>query len=78
MSELALQRAKLDLPFVPFTGTDPYRQFGLTHPLVVQLIEQLPGASKCSNYNFSYHKPYKISSWREGVSELLLVRTSLA
>ena len=76
--ELALQRAKLDLPFVPFTGTDPFRQFGLTHPLVVQLLEQLPGAHKCSNYKFSFHKPDKISSWREGVRKHLSLSLSLS
>lgn len=73
VGELALQRAKLDLPFVPFTGTNPYRQFGLMHPLVVQLLEQLPGANKCSNYTFAYHKPDQLSSWREGVSQFQLL-----
>ena len=50
------------------TGTDVYRQFGLRHPLVVQLLEQLPNSEKCSGYHFTYHRPEKLSSWQATVS----------
>ena len=43
------------------------RQFGLTQPLVVQLIEQLPNVEKCSEHDFHFHKPEKISSWQSQV-----------
>ena len=49
-------------------GTDVYRQFGLRHPLVVQLLEQLPNSEKCSGYHFTYHHPEKLSSWQATVS----------
>ena len=91
IAELQLQRAKLDLPFVPYTGecvvclgpapttwspslcagTDVYRQFGLGHPLVVQLLEQLPNSEKCSGYHFTYHHPKKLSSWQATVSSFM-------
>lgn len=66
--ELQEQRSKLELPFVPYSADSCYQQFGLTHPLVVQLLEQLPHANRCSEYQFSYHKPSEMSSWRAHVS----------
>ena len=45
-----------------------YRQFGLDHPLIVQLLEQLPNSERCSNYHFNYHPPHKILPWRKIVS----------
>ena len=66
--ELQEQRSKLDLPFVPHSADSCYQQFGLTHPLVVQLLEQLPHANRCSGYEFSYHKPSEMTSWRAHVS----------
>ena len=67
LSELEEQRSKLSLPYLP-CNQDVCRQFGLTHPLVVQLVEQLPHANRCSNYHFSYHKPSEMTSWRAHVS----------
>ena len=52
-------------------GTDVYRQFGLQHPLVVQLLEQLPNSEKCSGYHFTYHRPEKLSSWQATVSPFM-------
>ena len=52
-------------------GTDVYRQFGLGHPLVVQLLEQLPNSEKCSGYHFTYHHPEKLSSWQATVSSFM-------
>ena len=52
-------------------GTDVYRQFGLRHPLVVQLLEQLPSSEKCSGYHFTYHHPEKLSSWQATVSSFM-------
>ena len=48
--------------------TDPFRQFGLSEPVVMRLLEQLPSAEKCSNYCFKYHKPSAITSWKKAVS----------
>lgn len=64
LSELQEQRHKLDLPYIPFSGTSVYRQFGLDQPLVVQLLEQLPNAERCSCYHFRYHTPEKRLLWR--------------
>jgi hypothetical protein len=64
LSELQEQRHKLDLPYIPFSGTSVYRQFGLDHPLVLQLLEQLPNAERCSSYDFHYHPPDKRLPWR--------------
>ena len=66
--DLAEQRLKLDLPYTP-CSKDAYRHFGLSHPLLVQLVEQLPRANRCSNYHFSYHKPSEMTSWRAHVSK---------
>ena len=59
----------LDLPFVPHAPSSVYQQFGLTHPLVVQLVEQLPDASRCTEYQFKYHKPTQSKHWRSLVRE---------
>ena len=59
------------------TGTDVYRQFGLRHPLVVQLLEQLPNSEKCSGYHFTYHRPEKLSSWQATVSFFMACLSSL-
>ena len=58
-------------------GTDIYRQFGLCHPLVVQLLEQLPNSEKCSGYRFTYHHPEKLSSWQATVSSFMTCPSSL-
>ena len=58
-------------------GTDVYRQFGLRHPLVVQLLEQLPNSEKCSGYHFTYHHPEKLSSWQATVSSFMTCFFSL-
>ena len=58
-------------------GTDVYRQFGLRHPLVVQLLEQLPNSEKCSGYHFTYHHPEKLSSWQATVSSFMACSFSL-
>ena len=58
-------------------GTDVYRQFGLQHPLVVQLLEQLPNSEKCSGYHFTYHRPEKLSSWQATVSPFMACPSSL-
>ncbi len=71
VSELEEQRAKLDLPYIPYSR-DVTRQFALSHPLVAQLIEQLPHANRCSSYNFSYHKPSEMTSWRAHVSHVTM------
>ena len=52
-------------------GTDVYRQFSLCHPLVVQMLEQLPNSEKCSGYHFTYHHPEKLSSWQATVSSFM-------
>ena len=49
-------------------GTSVYRQFGLGQSLVVQLLEQLPSAERCSRYSFAYHPPHQFSSWQTLVS----------
>ena len=46
------------------------RQFGLSQPLVLQLLEQLPSVEKCSRHEFHYHNPAKLSSWQEVVSNI--------
>ncbi len=68
LSELQEQRAKLDLPYLSYPPSHVYRQFGLDHPLIVQLLEQLPGASRCTEYKFQYHKPPHSQHWRVLVS----------
>ncbi|KAL5494454.1 hypothetical protein EMCRGX_G015790 [Ephydatia muelleri] len=65
VSELQQTRAKLALPFVPLDKTDPFRQFGLSEPAVVRLVEQLPSAERCCNYCFKYHKPAVVTSWKK-------------
>lgn len=65
VSELKQTRAKLALPFVTLDNSDPFRQFGLSEPAVVRLLEQLPSAEKCCNYCFKYHKPSVITSWKK-------------
>ena len=37
------------------SGLDGLALFGLNHPAVVYLIEQLYGAHNCTNYRFKYH-----------------------
>ncbi len=44
------------------------RQFGLAQPLVIQLLEQLPNVEKCSQHDFHFHIPDKLSSWQPVVS----------
>ena len=44
-----------------------YRQFGLGHSLVVQLLEQLPNVQRCSCYQFQHHPPQKRLPWRTKV-----------
>ena len=50
-----------------YSGTSVYRQFGLEDCLVVQLLEQLPNAQRCSCYQFQHHPPDKILPWRTKV-----------
>ena len=64
-------------PIHPDAGTDVYRQFGLHHPLVVQLLEQLPNSEKCGGYHFTYHHPEKLSSWQATVSSFMTCPISL-
>lgn len=32
------------------------QMFGITHKAVQYLLEQMPGARQCKNFNFRYHK----------------------
>ena len=64
LSELQEARAKLDLPYLSYPPTHVYRQFGLDHPLIVQLLEQLSDAPRCTEYKFQYHKPAHSKHWR--------------
>ena len=69
ISELQDARLKLDLPFIPFSSDSVYNQFGLSHDLVLQLLEQLPGQEKCSRHDFLFYQPDKVSSWQQTVSK---------
>ena len=68
LRELQETRHKLDLPFVPYSTNCMTKQFGLSQPLVLQVLEQLPNNNKCSRHLFSYHQPSKLSSWQQAVS----------
>ena len=66
---------------LPFILTHPLllvdhvmRQFGLSQPLVVQLIEQLPNVEKCSRHTFRFHLPENLTSWQALVSFTLQTR----
>ena len=65
--EVRSERARRNLPFAPH-NRPAVLQFGLHHPLVVQMIEQLPHADRCDLYTFTYHRPANLSSWRDHVS----------
>ena len=73
ISELQDARLKLDLPFIPFSSDSVYNQFGLSHDLVLQLLEQLPGQEKCSRHDFLFYQPDKVSSWQQTVSKGVVV-----
>ena len=64
------------IPLSPATSV--YRQFGLDQPLVVQLLEQLPNAKRCSHYHFLYHMPEKRLPWRTAVSGSRVLRLRAA
>jgi len=36
--------------------------FGFTHPSLVYLLEQLPGAHRCHLYDFRYHREHAVSA----------------
>ncbi|XP_054717366.1 uncharacterized protein LOC129226762 [Uloborus diversus] len=38
---------------------DGFHMLGLDSPALTYLLEQLPGAEKCADYNFTFHKPGK-------------------
>ena len=36
--------------------------YGFTHPSLVYLLEQLPGAHRCHLYEFKYHREHAVSA----------------
>jgi len=36
--------------------------YGFTHPSLIYLLEQLPGASRCHLYEFRYHREQAVSA----------------
>jgi len=73
LSELQEQRAKLDLPYVSYAPCDGYRAFGLSHPLIVGLVEQLPEALRCREYQFKPHHPVPGVDWYSMVSLVMVM-----
>jgi len=53
-----VQDARLSAHMKPvsFIGIDGLQMCGLTHPAVVYLLEQLPGAQYLRNYKFKHHE----------------------
>ena len=56
-------RSRLGLPSLPSGSVSAVRLFGLQDAMVTRLVEQLPKAENCSQYNFKYFKPSKMSQW---------------
>ncbi|XP_064257916.1 LOW QUALITY PROTEIN: histone-lysine N-methyltransferase 2B-like [Passer domesticus] len=50
-------RANAHLRHLSFAGMSGLRLLGIHHDAVVFLLEQLPGAGRCSRYRFRYHPP---------------------
>jgi len=36
--------------------------YGFTHPSLIYLLEQLPGAHRCHLYEFRYHREHAVSA----------------
>jgi len=36
--------------------------YGFTHPSLIYLLEQLPGAHRCHLYDFRYHREHVVSA----------------
>ncbi|KAM7537528.1 hypothetical protein Aperf_G00000071186 [Anoplocephala perfoliata] len=64
VSAVAESRKKRAIPFPDPPIIDGWTQFGLNHRHVIFLLEQLPGAHTCLNYQFRYHR-YRIDQIRE-------------